>query len=199
MSIKKLNFTVTGFAPLLLNNPQTADPLNHYSKLIKPITSKASRKTDDDWAELHDLEIRSKIYWDDEIGIYIPGTWIIASIGGVSNSVAKIGKAKIRGGVFMNESKIKLNYKGISKVSDPLDIVKNSDFRHKMILPQGQVRLPKVFPIFHEWSFESSLEFDESVTTSRDLQLMMERAAHYAGYGDFRPTFGRATVESDEQ
>ena len=192
MAIKQLDFKVTGFSPLLLNNPQCADPLNKYSKLKKPLTSKRS-KTDEDHAEIADLEIRSKIYWDD--GIYVPSSWIQAAINKVCFSVSKVSKAAMRGGLFMSEAKMKLNYRNMSKVKEPSDIVKNNEFRHKMILPQGQVRLPKYFPIFHEWSFESSLEFDESITTERDLKLMLERACKYGGFGDFRPTFGRALVE----
>jgi len=195
-----LKFEITGELPLLLNNPQCADPLNKYNKLKKPLTSKgSSKRTDEDWAELADLEIRSKIYWDEDLGIYVPATWILAALGKVSFGVSKVAKASIRGGVFMNEPKLKLNYDGIETVKEPLDIVKNSKFRHKMILPQGQARLPKVFPIFHKWSFAGSLEFDESVTTGRDLKLMFEKAAHYNGFGDFRPTFGRASVTAEEK
>jgi len=196
MAISEMQFKIKGFAPLLLNNPQCADPLNKYTKLKKPITSKRS-KTDEDHAELADLEIRSKIYWDDDLGIYIPSTWVQAAINKVSFSVSKVSKTAMRGCLFMNEPKIKLNYKNESMVRGPIDVVKNSEFRHKMILPQGQVRLAKYFPIFHDWSFESSLEFDESVTTGRDLKIMLERACKYGGFGDFRPTFGRALVEFD--
>lgn len=189
--MKTLEFKINGIDPLLLNNPQCADPLNHFSKMKKPITSKRV-KTDDDLAELADIDIRSKIYWDDEMGIYVPSTWVTASLGAVSFSTAKVSKKAIRSGVFMNSQKMKLNYRGINQVKSPKDVVKNHDFRHKMILPQGQVRLPKVFPIFHDWSFSGTLDFDESVTTERDLVLMFEKACKYGGFGDFRPTFGRA-------
>lgn len=194
--MKQLNYTITGLLPLLINNPQCADPLNKYSKLKKPLTSKRS-KTDDDLAELADLDIRSKIYWDDEIGIYIPSSWVLAAIAANSFSVCKVSKKSVRGGVFMNEHKLKLTYKNINKVKKPVDIIKNEIFRHKMILPQGQVRLAKVFPIFHDWSASGSISYDENVITDRDVKLIIEKACKYGGFGDFRPSFGRAEVAYD--
>jgi len=193
MSIINLNFTIEGFAPLLLNNPQCVDPLNEYTKLKKPLTSKRN-KTDEDYAELADLEMRSKIYWDDELKIYIPSSWVQAAINKVCYSTSKISKAAMRGGVFMNEPKIKLEHREVKKVKTPEDIIKNGTFRHKMNLKQGQVMITKYFPIFHEWEISSSLEFDDSVTTGRDLKLMLEKACKYGGFGDFRPTFGRALL-----
>jgi hypothetical protein len=195
--MKTLKYTITGELPLLLNNPQCVDPLNEYSKLKKPLTSKRV-KTDDDHADLADLDIRAKIYWNDELGIYVPSTWVMAALGKVSHGICKVSKASIRGGIFMNEPKLKLVYEGMKTVKEPVDVVKNPIFRHKMLLPQGQVRLAKVFPIFHKWSFEGTLDYDESVTTGRDLKLMFEKAAHYNGFGDFRPTFGRASVTIED-
>jgi len=197
MAIKQVEFKIEGFAPLLLNNPQSADPLNKYSKLRKPITSKRI-KTDEDHAELADLDIRSKIYWDDDLKLCVPSSWVQASINKVSNSVSRVSKAAMRGGLFMTDHYLKLHYKDMDKVVTPEDIIKNSFFRKKLLLPQktgaSTVRIAKSFPILHEWYIKSTLEFDDSVTNSRDLNIMLEKAAQYGGYGDFRPTFGRALV-----
>lgn len=192
--MKTLKYKITGVRPLLINNPQCADPLNKYSKLKKPLTSN-KKKTDEDYAEIAELDMRSKIYWDDELGIYVPSTWIMAALGAVSFSTCKVSKKAIRSGLFMVEDKLKLSYKYQRTVKEKSDIVLNQDFRHKMILPQGQVRLAKVFPIFFDWSFEGSVEFDESITTERDLINMFNKCCKYGGFGDFRPTFGTALFE----
>ena len=188
-----INYVITGTRPLLMNNPQCADPMNKYSKLKKPLTSN-KRKTDEDYAEIAELDMRSKIYWDDNLGIYVPSTWIMASIAKVSYSCSKVSKKAIRGGIFMSEDKIKLSYRHQKIVNEKIDIILNNDFRHKMILPQGTIRLAKVFPIFYDWSIEGNIEFDESITNKRDLNNMLVKACKYGGYGDFRPTFGTATV-----
>ncbi len=195
MAIQQARIVVTGISPLLQNNPQTVDPFNHYAKAKKAITNKRTAKTDDDLLELGNLETESKLYFDDEIGVYIPATWITEAIICTGFSVAKIGRAKMRGGLFATEPKIKLKYRGMNKVKTITDVVMNSEFRHRMLLRQGQVRVPKDAPIFHDWSFETAVEFDDTVVDMGSLRRIVERSAKYGGFGDFRPTFGRANAE----
>lgn len=195
MAIQQARIVVTGISPLLQNNPQTVDPFNHYAKAKKAITNKRTAKTDDDLLELGNLETESKLYFDDEIGVYVPATWITEAIICTGFSVAKIGRAKMRGGLFATEPKIKLKYRGMNKVKTITDVVMNSEFRHRMLLKQGQVRVPKDAPIFHDWSFETVVEFDDTVVDMGSLRRIVERSAKYGGFGDFRPTFGRANAE----
>lgn len=195
MAIQQARIIVSGISPLLQNNPQTVDPFNHYAKAKKAITNKRTAKTDDDLIELGNLETESKIYFDDEIGVYVPATWITEAIICTGFSVAKIGRAKMRGGLFATEPKIKLKYRGMAKVKTITDVVMNPEFRHRMLLKQGQVRVPKDAPIFHDWSFETMVEFDDTVVDLGSLRRIVERSAKYGGFGDFRPTFGRATAE----
>lgn len=195
MSIQQARIIVSGISPLLQNNPQTVDPFNHYAKAKKAITNKRTAKTDDDLIELGNLETESKIYFDDEIGVYVPATWITEAIICTGFSVAKISRAKMRGGLFATEPKIKLKYRGMAKVKTITDVVMNPEFRHRMLLKQGQVRVPKDAPIFHDWSFETAVEFDDTVVDLGSLRRIVERSAKYGGFGDFRPTFGRATAE----
>lgn len=195
MAIQQARIVVAGISPLLQNNPQTVDPFNHYAKSKKAITNKRTAKTDDDLLELGNIETESKLYFDEEIGVYIPATWITEAIICTGFSVAKIGRAKMRGGLFATEPKIKLKYRGMNKVKTITDVVMNSEFRHRMLLKQGQVRVPKDAPIFHDWSFETAVEFDDTVVDMGSLRRIVERSAKYGGFGDFRPTFGRANAE----
>jgi len=195
MAIQQARIVVTGISPLLQNNPQTVDPFNYYAKAKKAITNKRTAKTDDDLLELGNLETESKIYFDDDIGVYVPATWITEAIICTGFSVAKIGRAKMRGGLFATEPKVRLTYRGMNKVKTITDVVMNPEFRHRMLLKQGQVRVPKDAPIFHDWSFETEVEFDDTVVDLGSLRRIVERAAKYGGFGDFRPTFGRANAE----
>lgn len=182
-------------SPLLQNNPQTVDPFNRFTKEKKAITNKRTAKTDDDLIELGNIETESKIYFDDKIGVYVPATWLTEAIIVTGFGVAKIGRAKMRGGLFSTESKIALDYRDKKKVKGIADVVRNPDFRHRMILKQGQVRVPKDAPIFHDWGFETVLEFDDSIVDFGSLERIVSHAAKYGGFGDFRPTFGRAIAE----
>ena len=199
MSYKSANVSIKGTAPLLLNNPQCVDRFNPIARRMSEITAKRTRRTDEDFHELSDLEMEAKVYWDNEIGVYIPDRWLSAAMCKVSNKVCKIPKADVRAGVTIIQSIVPLTYEGQDKVKGHIDIVKNPAFRHKMLLPQGQVRIAKYGPIFHEWSFEFDIEFDDTIFDTQDITRILEHAAKRGGFGDFRPTFGRAiaTVTHD--
>lgn len=194
MAIQQARITVTSINPLLQNNPQTVDPFNRYSKAKKTITNKRT-KTDDDLIELGNLDTESKIFFDDKIGVYIPARWLTEAICTAAFSIIKTGKDKMRGGVFLVDEKIKLHYAGEESVKEISDVVMNPRFRHRMCLPQGKVRIAKDFPIFHDWSFNTLIEFDDTVVDFDGIKRIMERTSKYVGFGDFRPTFGRALAE----
>lgn len=195
MAIQQIKARFTGIAPLLQNNPQSVDPFNKYSVMKKPLTSKRS-KTEDDILQVRIIETESKVFWDDiQKEVYVPTRWVMASIAKHSFKQAKISKDTIRGAVFMTSQQAKLEYDGMNKVKKLSDISKSDQLTTLLILPQQQVRLAKSFPIFHNWSFEVELEFDDTVVDLTDLKRVIEYGALFGGYGDFRPTYGRAKVE----
>ena len=195
MAIQQARIEIRGINYLLQNNPQTVDPFNRYSKAMKAITAKGKRKTEDDLLELGNIETESKLYFDDTIGVYVPTRWLTEAICRGAFGVVKIGKDKMRGGIFATEEKAPLRYLGIEKVKAVTDVVMNPIFRHRALLPQGQVRVPKDFPIFKGWSFDSVVEFDDTVVDFASLSRVVNHTAMYVGFGDFRPTFGRAHAE----
>jgi hypothetical protein len=195
MSIQAATVTVKGINYLLTNNPQTVDPFNRYSKAKKAITNKRTGKTEDDLIELGNIETESKIYFDDDLKVYVPTRWLTEAICTAAFRTIKIGKDKMRGGIFAAEEKAALIYKGMEKVKTIKDVVNNPEFRHRAMLPQGQVRVAKDFPIYKGWSFSTVIEFDDSVVDFDGLKRIVEYTSMYVGFGDFRPTFGRATAE----
>ena len=52
----------------------------------------------------------------------------------------------------------------------------------------------ETYPI-NDQSFEIDLEFDDKVYDFDVLKNIVTNAAAYGGFGDFRPTFGRAKAE----
>jgi len=190
-----LNVKITGVAPLLMANPQTVDRFNPYAKAMARINAKKTRRTDDDYLELADLEVRSKLYFAEDIGVYVPTKWLSESIAVNAFRCAKVSKLNIRGAVFMDRGRVPLTYRGMELVATEDDIVGNPMFRKKLILPQGQVRVCKSAPIFHDWSFEVEMEYDEKIIDPDSLAHTISHAAKYNGFGDFRPTFGRGVAE----
>ena len=194
MAIQSITVKFTGISPLLQNNPQTVDPFNSYAKAKKPLTSKRS-KTDEDLYAIRKIEVESKVFFDDKIGIYVPSRWVLAAIAKNSYSIAKVSKDKARGSIFTTDDKCKLSFDGDNLIKSKEDVSGNDKFITVLILPQKQVRLAKTFPIFHKWSFECELEFDDTVIDESDLVRVLKYSAKYGGFGDFRPTYGRALCE----
>jgi hypothetical protein len=180
---------------LLHSNPQGVSRSFPLTRRAKQINAKKTKRTDADYAELADLEVLSRVYFDPEIGVYAPTRWVAEAVARKAFAVAKISKATVRGALFMREDKVPMDYRGKKGVTVIEDIVKNPAFRHAMILPQGQIRIEKNSPIFHDWSFSVTMDFDDKVFDRADLQRIIEETAQYVGFGDFRPTFGRASVE----
>lgn len=194
MAIKTLKAKFTGINPLLQNNAQTVDVFNKYSKLKKPLTSKRT-KTDEDVLELRNLDVESKLYFDKDLGVYVPNSWLMASLAKNSWSTIKVKKDHVRAGIFIVQDKVSLKYDGMELVKDIKDIALNDRFVSTIILPMNKVRLAKSFPIFHKWSFEFDVEYDDTIFNKSELQSLLEYCAKYNGFGDFRPTYGRAVCE----
>lgn len=195
MSIKTIKVTISSHAgsSLLMNNPQCVDPLNHYSKERAKITA-VRKKSDADIIRLRELDVESKLFWDDELGVYVPSRWIGASVANSGFQVAKISKAKIRSSVFPTESKIKLHYQGENNVAAIRHIIENEHFT-TMNLKQGQVSVTKAVPLFNNWRFSTLLEVDTEVVNLPEIERIFQYGARYVGFGDFRPTYGRGEAE----
>lgn len=67
--MKSIKFRITGTMPLMLNNPQTVNPFNEFTKKLKPLTSKRT-KTDDDMLEIYKLKFLASLYTNSQ-GRYI--------------------------------------------------------------------------------------------------------------------------------
>ena len=191
--MKNLTCTFIGSGDLRINNPQTADSLNKYAKKIKALRA-VKKKTEADEINLRNIEVESKLYFNEELGVWIPTTWIIAALGGLSFKQLKISKADLRGGVFPNSSKMKLKYNGMENVKKIEDVVLNHRFRSLDLLKQGTVKLPKSTPTFQGWSFDVDLDFDEEIITELEIERILAMSIERKGYGDFR--MGRGRMEN---
>ena len=193
--MKNLKAMINGNNEIRINNPQSADPLNKYAKKFKELNANR-KKTDADIEVMRNLEIESKLYFDEKVGVWIPSTWIMAAISKESFKQCKISKANTRGAVFTNVNKIPLKYNGIKAVKTIEDLVLNKDFRTTELLKQGQVKIAKGIPTFTDWSFEIDLDFDEEVVTENEIIKILKVAVERNGFGDFRPTYGRGKLEN---
>jgi len=193
--MKRLTFTLVGNNEIRLNNPQTSDPLNKFAKQMGALN--AIRKKDEATIiQQRLIDVESKLYWDNELHVYVPSSWIMEAIAKESFAQVKLAKAKMRSSVFISGTKIKLNYDGMETVREVKDITHNDRFKISQIIKQGMTRIVKTFPQFSGWSMNVELIFNEDIITEQSLKSILDVASKYNGFGDFRPTYGTATIQN---
>jgi hypothetical protein len=190
--MKTINTTWTGIRPLIMHNGLMADPTNEYTRAIKAITAKGSKKlTDSDYEERDRLEWEAGLYWDESDGLVIPSDNIERCIQ-LGAQKSRIGK-DVQAGVFCTSAQVTLKYEG-PKDKDKLFADPRFTLRKGVKVQQSRIiRIRPMIPT--GWSLNFTLEFDESLVNARSLEKAMIDAGAVVGLGDWRPKFGRFLVE----
>lgn len=189
--MKSIKFRITGTCPLMLNNPQTVNPMNVYAKEIKALTSKRS-KTDEDQNEIFHLKFLASCYYNDKGQYILPANMIAKSFeaGAKEN---KLG-AKFQRSVFINEDcLLKFKDNGCS----PEELWQNHSETYVDIRPVG-VQKSKIVTarmIVPEWSLEGELTFDETQLNKSEVWLALTNAGLRYGIGTYRQCYGRYKIE----
>ena len=190
--MKTLTTTWTGIRPLVLHNGLLADPTNPFTRAIKAITTKGSKKlTDHDYEERDRLEWEGGLYWDDKEGLVIPSDNIERCIQ-LGAQKSRIGK-DVQAAVFCSQAQVALEYEG-PKTKEKLFADPRFTLRKGVKVQQSRIiRIRPMIPT--GWKLTFGLEFDESIVNSRALEKAMNDAGALVGLGDWRPKFGRFLVE----
>lgn len=189
--MKSIKFRITGTCPLMLNNPQTVNPMNVYAKEIKALTSKRS-KTDEDQNEIFHLKFLASCYYNDKGQYILPANMIAKSFeaGAKEN---KLG-AKFQRSVFINEDcMLKFKENGCT----PEELWQNHSETYVDIRPVG-VQKSKIVTarmIVPEWSLEGELTFDETQLNKSEVWLALTNAGLRYGIGTYRQCYGRYKIE----
>lgn len=182
----------TGIRPILMHNGLLVDPMNHFQRRIKEITKKGAKKmTDSDYALIDRLKWEGGLYFDDQIGPFIPNDNIESTI--------KFGARKARQGketeaaILVIDEIVKLEYSG-PRTLEALYVDPRFQLRRRVKI--GNNAVIGVRPMFPTgWSITFEIEFDDSVINRKDLLKSNEEAGRLVGLGDWRPKFGRFSSE----
>lgn len=183
-----LKVKLTGTRPLLMHADIFADPLNPLTKAHKVLTSKR-KKSDED----HDLIARSEwrggMYFDDVLGPYMPGVNIEAAMiaGG---KLSKLG-TQLKRSVEVVDERCKLEYTGPRTVEK----LWNARFYDARSVKIQSARLTRYRPLFKEWTATCEIMFDQETIDRAQVLKCLTDGGMYCGVGDFRPKFGRFSVE----
>ena len=190
--MKQIKVKLTGISPLLMHSDAGANKLDPRVKAHKALTSK-KKKTEDDDAAIAKSEYLLGMYWDKDIGPFLPTQNIRATmIEGAR--VNKRGKDVASGSIIL-EPRTALAYKG---PRDPEQLFSRPEFVDSRGVVVQRQRIMRYRPRFNDWACEVEIHFDPEKIDEADLMVSLENAGKYVGLGDFRPakngTFGRFEV-----
>lgn len=186
--MKSIKFRITGTMPLMLNNPQTVNPFNEFTKKLKPLTSKRT-KTDEDMLEIYRLKFFASLYTNSKGKYIIPSEHI-------ANALISAAKERKLGAKFTRSVQIvgdsEIEFKDADKTPEQLyEIGTYVDIRAVGI--KGS-KVPTARAIIPEWSLTTLVWYDESQLDSKDIKDIMEIAGLRYGIGTFRKIYGKFTA-----
>lgn len=184
-----LSIRITGTSPLLMQAETLANPLHPLTKEHKAVSSKR-KKSDEDYLWLMESEWRASMYYDDEIGPYLPSLNLEGCIA-EAGKINRLGKT-IKQAVQVVTDKAKLEYDGPRKKDALWKAERFADVRGVGVMGKKVMRCR---PIFLRWAAEFDIEFMEDVIDRGDLIRTIEEAGRRIGIGTYRPRFGRFDVE----
>lgn len=194
--MKTLKLKVTGIRPLVMHNGLLADPTNPYVIAIKRITSKGSKKmTEADHRERDRLEWMGGLYWSDALGVVVPSDNVERCVQeGAKKS--RLGK-DCQAAVFVTEPEIQIMHDAINgKTREEMLADEAQRFTLRKGVKVQLSRIIRIRPMIPtKWTAAFQLEYDDSIINKANLYQAIVDAGALVGLGDWRPKFGRFTVE----
>lgn len=173
-----------------MHNGQLADPLNPHTRAIKEVAGRR-KKTDQDHEELSALEWRGGLYLDQKGRVVVPEDVILAMV--IEGAKRNKNGPKAKAGVLGAEPFFPLGYDG---PKDAVKLGEDPNFRdYRGVGIRGTATVMRTRPRFEAWWLAISLLYDDTIIDRREVVTALETGGHVIGIGDFRPRFGRFTVE----
>jgi hypothetical protein len=186
VNMKSVEITFTGTRPLLMHNGRMALPLDPHTKALKEITGKR-KKTEADLEEIARREWIGSLYYDDELGPYLPGENLEKCLVEGARK-HKLG-TYLQQGFQVEDDIVALEYDG----PRDLDGMKAAGerFWFDAGVKQGQGRVQKRRPLFRQWSLRFTGTYDPTVCELDYIMTAAITAGARVGIGDWRPRYGR--------
>lgn len=190
--MKTLRVTWKGITPLIMHSCKCVNPLHPIAKELKKYTSKKN-KTEEDLNIISDLEWKAGAYWDDEIGLYIPGENVEATI---QNGAKANKKGKdIQKYVDVKDLYIPFNY-GENLTFD--ELVSKYEYRDTRPMNVQRSKVIRTRPRFDQWNITFTLVYNEDKIDLDTIVNAIEYAGQYVGLCDSRPKYGKFVAIVEE-
>lgn len=193
----KLRFHITGDAPLIMNNGHAQDRKLAINQQRTKIQSNR-HKTEQDLDELERLDFLVALYLDldenkNEVPV-IPGENIEGCLFGKSGAASAtkgITRKNAAAAIFV-EGSFPLQYDG-PKNKDELQKLDEFQFRTKAV--RSGISNYIIRPIFHDWAADIEILYNDELIDAAVVAELLEYAGQNVGLCDWRPKYGRFSVE----
>ena len=176
----QVHVELEGRSGLVMHNGRLADPLDPLAAELSKMTSK-SGKTEEEQRAIADFEWRASLYYEKDIGPYIPAENVIRSFRDAATAW-KLGE-RVYDFVVLLTDKVPLQHDGPSELSR---LAKREENVLRKTVKIGRNRTPRTRPIFRAWSLSFDIELEEDGLNFGDLTRIAERAGRLKGLGDAR-------------
>jgi hypothetical protein len=190
--LAKLKVKWIGIRPLVMHNGLLADPTNPYTMRIKEINAKGSKKiTTADYEERDRLEWEGGLYFDEDVGVYMPSDNIERCVQ-LGAQKSRIGK-DVQAAVFVVDGVVRVDYDG---PRDKKKMFADPRFTLRRGVAIQKSRVIRIRPMIPTgWSVSFEVEYDDRIVNGANLRKAMIDAGTLVGLGDWRPKFGRFQCE----
>lgn len=189
-----VNVHLEGDGPQLQHNERLANPFDPITRDLKAISGKR-KKTDEDFAAMSRLEFEGGLYFDPDLGPYLP-TYNVKRSFVEGARINKLGKHVERAFVPLALD-VPLQYTGPRTV-DGLFNDPAGRFVDRRMVKVGTNKVLRTRPRFDSWKVDFKAHVDTEVINLEDLQRVATNAGLMVGLGDFRQRYGRYSVTITE-
>ena len=186
--MNKAVYEIKGIGSLMMHNVQLANPMNHWTKELKKLTSNR-KKTDEVNEEVSRVEFMGGLYWDGKSFIIPSGNIESALV--EAGKKSKLGKT-FKSGVFVYDDAI-LSFDGPKTPEARWATGTCHDFRPVVV---NKARIMRTRPVFNGWSTTITVMFDPEQINKEQIDSAMDTLGKVIGIGDNRPRYGRFEAKS---
>ena len=176
--------SIVGTAPLLMSSGEADRESELYRAYA--MLGQTKKKSLDDEARLREMEWKLRLYFDADVGPYIPGKNIKEML---RQAATKWRRGEdLRRSLVVVRNRIPLIYDGPRDEKGLWD----GGYRYIAMVANSGVNAGRVCrcrPMFKDWALEAEIAFDPEDIDFDFLQIVVDRSRKY-GLGDYRPTFG---------
>lgn len=198
MNLKTIKIKIKGIRPMLHNNGMMADRLYPWKiKLAAIEKTKASKRTDAQWAEYEQLQWLGKLYWSESRKcIAMPVDNLHACLVAGARK-AKQGK-NFEAAVFFDDEHAAAEVKHALSGKTQSEMYADRDYVFRKPVVIGLAKVISIRPMIPTgWTISTTITYDDSVIANAETVVeAMVQAGSLCGLGDWRPRFGRFIVES---